>query len=78
MQLLENQQIATFKVLHAEHPEKAGDCFIEIRQWETVDGKQIELVVEHGQMDLFGEVITSCMVMPFHFTVPEVLERLNS
>lgn len=78
MQIVKKQQIATFKMLHAEHPEKSGDCFVEIRQWETADGKQIELVVEHGQMDLFGEVITSCTVMPFYFTVQEVLELLNS
>jgi len=78
MQYLKIQQTATFKVLHAERPQKAGEGFIEIRQWETADGKQIELIVEHGQMDLFGEVITSCTVMPFYFTVQEVLEQLNS
>lgn len=78
MQYFKNQQTTTFKVLHAERIQKAGDGFIEIRQWETADGKQIELVMEHGQMDLFGEVVTSCIVMPFYFTVQEVLEQLNS
>ena len=78
MQIVDTQHIATFKILYAEYPQDSGDCFIEIRQQETAGNEQVELIVEHGQMDMLGDVVTTSTVVPFHFTVRQVLEWLNS
>lgn len=67
---------ATLKVLYSEQPRKAGGCFVEIRLWETGSGEKIELIAEYGQMDLTGELVTQCQVMPFYMTVREVLEAI--
>ncbi len=78
MQVKTNEQVsATRKVLYAEYPQQVGDCFIEIREWSTANGDHVELIVEFGQMDLSGDVVTQCKVMPFFMTVREVLQEIG-
>lgn len=70
-------QMACLKVLYGDYPECEGDSFVEIRQWETADGNNSDLIVEHGQLDEAGELQTQCRVMPFFLTVREVLETVG-
>ncbi len=72
-----NQQQAALHILYSEQPEKPGDHFIEIRQWQTAGSEQAELVVEHGQLDETGELQTDCRVMPFFMSVREVLAEIR-
>lgn len=72
-----NQQTATLRVLYEETPIKPGDCFVQVRRWETAVGEQIELIVEHGQLDETGELNTQCQVVPFFKTVREVLTEIK-
>lgn len=77
MATINEVKVATFKVLYAEHPEKVGDCFVEVRMWETTDDNHAELIVEYGQMDISGDVTTTCNVMPFYMTVREALQAIR-
>ena len=70
-----NTHIASLKILYEEIPTIPGDCFIQIRQWETAVSENSELIVEYGQLDESGELITQCQVMPFFMTVRDVLEQ---
>lgn len=77
MATINDVKVATFKILYAEHPEKVGECFVEVRMWETADDAHAELIVEYGQMDISGDVITTSKVMPFYMTVREVLQAIR-
>lgn len=72
-----SKQKASFKVLHARHPQKVGDCFVQVRMWETADDDHVELIAEYGEMDASGDIVTRCQVMPFFMTVPEVLQVIG-
>ena len=72
-----NNQIATMNVLYSEHPQQSNDQFIEIRQWETVDGEAMELIVEFGRLNAAGELSTQCQIMLFHLSVREILVEVN-
>lgn len=71
------EQIAVLKVLYCERPEVAGEVFVEVRQWETVNGERLELVAEYGRLNEVGELVTVCQVMPFFLSVREVLAVLQ-
>jgi hypothetical protein len=75
--MIKNQQVATLKVLYEETPQKPGESFVQIRQWETAVGDNSELIVEYGQLDLFGDLHTECQVMPFHMSIREILTNLS-
>lgn len=66
-------QMALLKILYSEQPQRSGDLFVEIRQWETADGANSDLIVEHGQLNAAGELETECEVMPFFMSVRAVL-----
>ena len=70
---IKTNQMALLKVLYLEQPHQSGDPFVEIRQWETADGINSDLIVEHGQLNAAGELETECQVMPFFMSVREVL-----
>lgn len=72
-----DRQSATLSILYAKRPIHEGDCFIEIRQWETPLCEASELVVEYGRLDESGELITQCAVMPFYSTVGDILLQIN-
>ncbi|MEM7334748.1 MAG: hypothetical protein AAF490_21910 [Chloroflexota bacterium] len=68
---------AVMEILHEESPDKVGERFVQIRRWETTVGENAELIVEHGTLNDFGELITQCHVMPFFMTVSEVLMSIG-
>lgn len=73
----QKSHMASLNILYSETPEIVGDLFVEIRQWETTDLEQQELIVEYGRLQEDGDLQTNIKAMPFHFTVREVLQDLN-
>mgnify|MGYP000865981624 FL=1 len=73
----ENQAVAVLSILHQQIPQEVGDCFIEIRQWQTEDDEQAELIVEYGRLADDGELLTQCEVKPFFMSPQEILASLN-
>ena len=72
-----NQAGAVLNILHQQIPQAVGDCFIEIRQWQTDRDEQADLIVEFGRLDGTGELETECRVMPFFMSPQEILASLN-
>ena len=68
---------AVLSILHQQIPQAVGDCFIEIRQWQTDRDEQADLIVEYGRLDGMGELETECRVMPFFMSPQEILASLN-
>ena len=68
---------AVLSILHEQIPQTSGDCFIEIRQWQTDRDEQADLIVEYGRLDGMGELETECRVMPFFMSPQEILASLN-
>ena len=71
------QAVAVLSILHQQIPQKVGDCFIEIRQWQTESDEQADLIVEYGRLDGDGELETECQVKPFFMSPQEILASLN-
>lgn len=72
-----NQAVAVLSILHQQMPQKVGDCFIEIRQWQTESDEHAELIVEYGRLDGTDELETQCQVMPFFMSPQEILASLD-
>ena len=72
-----NQAMAVLNILHQQIPQAVGDCFIEIRQWQTESDEQADLIVEYGRLDDTGELETECQVKPFFMSPQEILASLN-
>ena len=72
-----NQAVAVLNILHQQIPQAVGDCFIEIRQWQTESDEQADLIVEYGRLDDTGELETECQVKPFFMSPQEILASLN-
>jgi hypothetical protein len=72
-----NQAVAVLNILHQQIPQAVGDCFIEIRRWQTERDEQAELIVEYGRLDGTGELETECRVMPFYLSPQEILASLD-
>ena len=72
-----NQAMAVLNILHQQIPQAIGDCFIEIRQWQTESDEQADLIVEYGRLDDTGELETECQVKPFYLSPQEILASLN-
>ena len=72
-----NQAMAVLNILHQQIPQAVGDCFIEIRQWQTESDEQADLIVEYGRLDDTGELETECQVKPFYLSPQEILASLN-
>ena len=72
-----NQAVAVLNILHQQIPQAVGDCFIEIRQWQTESDEQADLIVEYGRLDDTGELETECQVKPFYLSPQEILASLN-
>ncbi|MCA9943736.1 MAG: hypothetical protein KC449_09660 [Anaerolineales bacterium] len=68
---------AVLSILHQQIPQAVGDCFIEIRQWQTDRDEQADLIVEYGRLDETGELETECQVKPFYLSPQEILASLN-
>lgn len=68
---------AVLSILHQQISQAVGDCFIEIRQWQTQPDEQTDLIVEYGRLDGTGELETECRVMPFFMSPQEILASLN-
>ena len=68
---------AVLSILHQQIPQAVGDCFIEIRQWQTEPDEQADLIVEYGRLDGDGELETECQVKPFYLSPQEILASLN-
>ncbi|MCO5191434.1 MAG: hypothetical protein M9941_10325 [Anaerolineae bacterium] len=64
---------ATLHILYAEHPVAPGDHFVEIRQWQASGDDYTELVIETGQLNEDGDLITTCHVLPYYFTLGDVI-----
>ena len=73
----DTQAVAVLSILHQQIPQEVGDCFIEIRQWQTEGDEQADLIVEYGRLDGMGELETECRVMPFFMSPQEILASLN-
>lgn len=71
------QAVAVLSILHQQVPQEVGDCFIEIRQWQTESYEQADLIVEYGRLDGDGELETECQVKPFFMSPQEILASLN-
>ena len=71
------QAVAVLSILHQQIPQAVGDCFIEIRQWQTDRDEQADLIVEYGRLDDTGELETECQVKPFYLSPQEILASLN-
>lgn len=71
------QAVAVLSILHQQIPQKVGDCFIEIRQWQTEGDEQTDLIVEYGRLDDTGELDTECQVKPFYLSPQDILASLN-
>jgi hypothetical protein len=71
------KQTASLNILYSEMPQATGDLFVEIRQWETADSQQQELIVEYGRLLEDGDLQTQVKAMPFYLTVRELLQELN-
>ena len=69
--------IASLSILYSETPKKTGDVFVEIRQWETFDSEQQELIVEYGRLLDDGDLQTQTQVVPFYQTIKEVLADIR-
>ena len=72
-----NQAMAVLNILQQQIPQAVGDCFIEIRQWQTESDEQADLIVEYGRLDDTGELETECQVKPFYLSPQEILASLN-
>ena len=72
-----NQTVAVLSILHQQIPQADGDCFIEIRQWQTESDGQADLIVEFGRLDGDGELETECQVKPFYLSPQEILASLD-
>ena len=77
LQTTDTQAVAVLYILHQQIPQTVGDCFIEIRQWQTESDEQTELIVEYGRLDGDGELETECQVLPFFMSPEDVLASLN-
>ncbi|MCA9942042.1 MAG: hypothetical protein KC449_01105 [Anaerolineales bacterium] len=73
----DTQAVAVLSILHQQIPQEVGDCFIEIRQWQTESDEQADLIVEYGRLDGDGELETKCQVKPFFMSPQEILASLN-
>ena len=71
------QTVAVLSILHQQIPQEVGDCFIEIRQWQTESDDQADLIVEYGRLDGTGELETACQVKPFYLSPREILASLT-
>ena len=71
------QQNASLQILYSEEPQVIGDLFVEIRQWQTANLDQQELIVEYGRLQEDGELLTEIQVVPLYQTIREVLENLK-
>ena len=69
--------VGMLSILHQQIPQAAGDCFIEIRQWQTDRDEQADLIVEYGRLDDTGELDTECQVKPFYLSPQDILASLN-
>lgn len=72
-----NQQIATLQILYSEQPQFPGDRFLQVRKWETSNGEQTDLIIEHGHLDDMGDLYTQCQIVPFYMALPEVLAQID-
>lgn len=61
---------------HRDMTEGDGE-FVEVRRWKTADGEAIELVCEFGYVEN-GELETACTVLPFHWSLSQVLTWLGA
>lgn len=77
MTTTETQTVAVLSILHQQIPQEVGDCFVEIRQWQTEGDEQAELIVEYGRLDDTGELQTQCQVKPFFMSPKEILASLT-
>ncbi len=77
MLITTTQTVVVLSILHQQIPQEVGDCFIEIRQWQTESHEQAELIVEYGRLDGTGELHTRCEVKPFFMSPQEILASLN-
>ena len=74
---MDTKTVAVLSILHQQIPQAVGDCFIEIRQWQTESDEQADLIVEYGRLDDTGELETECQVKPFYLSPQEILASLN-
>ena len=77
MLMTTTRTVAVLSILHQQIPQEVGDCFIEIRQWQTEGDEQADLIVEYGRLDGDGELETACQVKPFFMSPQEILASLN-
>ena len=77
LQTTDTQAVAVLYILHQQIPQTVGDCFIEIRQWQTESDEQADLIVEFGRLDGDGELETECQVKPFYLSPQEILASLD-
>ncbi|MBK8905474.1 MAG: hypothetical protein IPM53_30100 [Anaerolineaceae bacterium] len=69
-----NPQSATLKILYSEYPDSNNGRFLEIRKWETPCGDHCELIVESGEINSDGELVTVSQVLPFFLTVAQIFQ----
>ena len=68
-------KIAVCTIEYQQQPNGNGESFVEVRRWDAED--RSELVLEHGQLDSDGDLQTTCMVLPFHFSTEQALASLG-
>lgn len=57
---------AVLKVFYEQWPDGPGGVFVQVRQWETGDGEHVDLLLECGRVDAFGELTTETRPLPFY------------
>ncbi len=71
-----NRYFGSLHILYRHDPSDTDGRFVEVRQWLTADGEHSDLIIEQGSLR-DDDLQTESLVMPFHFSVEQALEKVN-